>query len=197
MIAFDEATHTYTVDGKAVPSVTQVLAILNDYSGVPAGILERAKMFGSAVHRMIELDVAGTLDHAKLDPALIPWLAQWHEACSDAEIKVTQTERMVYHPTLRYAGRVDIIGSVHGDPAILDLKTGTTIPSTVGAQTWAYREAAYYGVTRKETRPHRYCLHLQADSWKLLPLRKDADDGALFTACLTIHRHKHLGESHD
>jgi hypothetical protein len=94
---------------------------------------------------------------------------------------------------------VDLIGSVHGEPASVDIKTITRMTSTIGAQTWAYREAAYYGVTRNETRPRRYGLHLQADSWKLLPFRKDADDGALFTACLTIHRHKHkhLGESHD
>src|SRR5262245_30523239 len=45
-IDFDAAHHAYSIDGKPVPSVTQVLAPQNDWSHVDAWALEAAAALG-------------------------------------------------------------------------------------------------------------------------------------------------------
>lgn len=52
-IAFDEETHTYSIDGNTVPSVTQLLG--NNYQNVNKYVLERASKRGIAIHEEIEL----------------------------------------------------------------------------------------------------------------------------------------------
>lgn len=54
-VEYDEETHCYIVDGIVVPSVTQILgALFNDYEGVSAVVLERAREKGTALHEAIE-----------------------------------------------------------------------------------------------------------------------------------------------
>lgn len=52
---FDD-THTYIYDGVILPSVTQIIKIKfgNKYDGVPAFVLQRASVKGTAVHSAIE-----------------------------------------------------------------------------------------------------------------------------------------------
>ena len=45
-LTFDEAAHEYRLDGRRLPSVTQLLAPLVDYSKVPRETLERAQALG-------------------------------------------------------------------------------------------------------------------------------------------------------
>ena len=56
VLTFDEASHTYRIDGQVVPGVTSVLKPLTDYSMVPPADLQAAADFGKAVHRACELD---------------------------------------------------------------------------------------------------------------------------------------------
>ena len=59
-LQFDPAAHTYEVMGRRLPSVTQVLRILNNWGGIPAATLEAARAAG-AQPRSFELrrDVIG------------------------------------------------------------------------------------------------------------------------------------------
>ena len=49
-------TSGYVVNGVRLPSVTEVLSIagLTDFSGVPPGVLEKARVRGTQVHEITE-----------------------------------------------------------------------------------------------------------------------------------------------
>ena len=56
-VTFDEETHTYTVDGVEVPSVSTILGetlFKRKYSGVNPEILNAAALWGNQVHVAIE-----------------------------------------------------------------------------------------------------------------------------------------------
>ena len=59
---FDPIEHIYRFDGQRVPSVTQILEPLIDYSGVPNGVLQYAADRGTAVHLATEFYDDGDLD---------------------------------------------------------------------------------------------------------------------------------------
>lgn len=69
---FDPVAHRYTLDGRVLPSVTQILRGLDDFSHVPARVLERARDRGTRVHSACNLDVLGTLDEATVDDEVAP-----------------------------------------------------------------------------------------------------------------------------
>ena len=54
-LAFNAESHTYTLDGRALPSVTQVLDPLNELDGVPRDVLAAATEFGTHVHLACDL----------------------------------------------------------------------------------------------------------------------------------------------
>ena len=53
-LQFDEETHTYTLNGKQLPSVTKLLDT-GDYVGVDSEILKRACDRGHEIHKELEL----------------------------------------------------------------------------------------------------------------------------------------------
>lgn len=186
-IVFDEARHEYTVAGRVVPSVTQVLGILQDFGAVPADVLASAAEFGTHVHQACALDNAGQLDEAALDPALAPYLEQWRRFLSESGATVLASELRVFHRGLRYAGTLDVLAQWRGQRCIIDIKTGQ-LPRTVGAQTEAYR-MAYQSQECGEVPRRRYCVQLSADDYKVHPLT-DPADWSLFQSALNCYRFK-------
>ncbi|HAR44666.1 MAG TPA: hypothetical protein DCS05_00430 [Nitrospiraceae bacterium] len=83
MLTFDPEKHRYFLDGEPLPSVSQVKESLTDFSMVDPQVLRAAADFGTAVHKMVELYLAETLDFSALDEnlygpleALERWLAE-------------------------------------------------------------------------------------------------------------------------
>jgi hypothetical protein len=80
-LTFEPLSHTYTLDGCVVPSVTQVLkrAGFCDFSHVQPTILEANQQRGTAVHKAIcyynQNDLPGDFD--RQFPTLAPYLAAW------------------------------------------------------------------------------------------------------------------------
>lgn len=186
-IDFDAATHTYKLDGQPVPSVTTILSPLSDFSFVSADVLERAKLFGTAVHSMVELYERQDLDEASLDEPLKRVLEQYCKAVRAKKWTVTDCELRVGHPRMKYAGTLDLLAeTVAGTTCLIDIKTGT-VPHTVGPQTAAY-EAAYHAMHDGRAFK-RYCLALTERDYKVVALN-DLTDLSLFTSCLNIYRFK-------
>lgn len=81
LLAFDELTHTYTLEGVRLPSVTQILqrAGLIDFSKIPGPILLAARDRGAAVHRAIHYLNEGDLDpdFEHEFPEYWPYVAAW------------------------------------------------------------------------------------------------------------------------
>jgi hypothetical protein len=178
-LTFDRAGHVYRYGGRVVPSVTQVLGMLQDFSNIDPDLLERSAEFGKHVHAMIDLETRGELDEEALDGELLPYLNQWRLFLRESGFKVTASEKQIYHPILGYAGTCDtLIGQQTS--WVLEVKSGA-VPRSVGAQLAAYQQA----LSPKPRR--RLCLKLTANDYRLHEC-KDPRDFSLFVSCLNVWR---------
>jgi len=191
MIEFDEATHTYKLDGVLVKSVTQILeeSGLSDFSRVPPDVLKRACEFGSAVHSATELDDMDDLDDDSLDPSLFPYLAAWRKFKREFGFQVIDMEQIVYSKKLLFAGTYDRKGILNDKLTVLDIKTGIAIKSTVrntGVQLAGY--AIGYDEERKikEQIKSRVGIWLKDTGEYQLERFKNKRDYFVFRAALTI-----------
>lgn len=175
-LQFDQASHAYTLGGRKLPSVTQVLSILDQYEGVPLAALEAAREFGTHVHLAVEIDIAGTLDEAALDPALAPYLAGWRKFRRETGAEILASEIRIHDPVLGYAGTADVLAVLRGARTTIDIKSGQ-VPRTVGPQTAAYAKPL-------ESRA-RCCLQLLPNDYRLHRLTNPAD-WSVFVSCLNV-----------
>lgn len=187
MLTFDESRHEYKWDGVRVPSVTQILAPLIDYSMVPPDVLERGRQLGSAVHRMTELHDQDDLDEDSLDPVMIPYLEAWKKFRSETGFEPVTIENKMYHPKHRYCGTSDRTGIVKGKLAVVDIKKMLALGPVIGVQLAAYQSMhieAGLAVT------NRYALGLRADGTYRLEPYTAPNDFAVFLSLLTVHNWK-------
>lgn len=188
MLAFDELSHTYRWKGLVVPSVTQVLEILDGaLMQIPLHVLTYARALGSAVHRATELDDQGLLDERTVAIQVQPYLEAWRKFRRDKKFAPTAMEQRVFHPKLHYAGTFDRIGLMGSKPTLLDIKSGEVWPSH-GPQTAAY--AAAYHATALDKLEQRVVVQLRDDGQYRVHYMEDSSDWGTFLACLTIHKFK-------
>ena len=155
-LTFDEAAHEYRVDGRRVPSVTQLLT--------GAGLIdttwfhEDAAWRGSVVHRICQFDDEGCLKEASVDPRAAGFLAGWRAAKQQFGFRITEIEAPRFHPTLLYAGTPDrVVILSTGEPAIVDLKTGSA------AKWHALQLAGYVNFFPSPRRYRRFTVRLSAE----------------------------------
>lgn len=178
-----ESDHTYWLDGLQVPGVTSILAPLCSFEFVKPEVLQAAADFGTAVHLACELDDLGTLDEEALDPALAPYLSAWRKFSADNAVKWELIESVVYHPTLRYAGKLDRYGTVKGSPAVVDIKSTTALYASVGPQLSAYLKA----LPNAPILTKRLAVQLRADATYAVKEYTSGLDGAVFASLVTVH----------
>jgi len=183
MIEFIEETHQYFVEGKEYPSVTTVLDSLTDLSFVNTDLLERASKFGTAVHRATELYDNNQLDMDSLDPELLPYLEAWDNFLLDYRPEILSIEQRIAS-MYGYAGTLDRYVAIKGVRAVIDIKSGTTVPKYTGLQLAAYAQAITEGGGQVS---HRYAVHLQPFKYKVLPYRCK-NDFTTFKCALNLHR---------
>lgn len=189
-IEFEPVAHVYHMDGVRVPSVTQVLQLLEDFSGIPPHILEAARVFGSHVHDAVALDIRGRLDWRTLDVALVPYVEAWRRFKADSGFVILASEAVVGHRLHRFAGKLDLRGILNKHRALIDIKSGQ-LPRTVGPQTAAYDVAGADTHGIKSQR--RYCLQLNPSlpcGYKLHPLTNQSD-WSMFLSALNCWRFKY------
>lgn len=211
-VEFEPVGHTYKLDGALVPSVTQVLQVLEDWTAVPAHILETvrlfcgyelhpgraipahileaARLFGSHVHDAVALEIRGCLDWDALNPALRPYVQGWRNFKADSRFVILASEAVVAHKLHRYAGKLDLRGILNKRRSLIDIKSGA-MPRTVGPQTAAYDVAGAdtHGIKCER----RYCLQLNPElprGYKLHPLTNSAD-WSMFLSALNCWRFKY------
>ena len=192
-VEFDEAAHRYRLDGEPVPSVTQVLGVLDQFAGVPADVLEAAREFGTHVHKAVELDVLGALDEESLDPALAEYLAGWRAFLRESGARPLRSEFRVASRSRRYAGTSDLLVEMPGrlwaswarprQLVLVDIKSGAVPEQTAGPQTAAYVEAIHEATG---VRVRRACLQLKPNAYRFVAC-DDARDWSVFLSCLNIH----------
>jgi len=187
-LAFDEARHEYRVGGRVVPSVTQILSILSDFSAVPADALARAAEFGRHVHQAVDLYNKSTLDEAALDPALAPYLGDWKQFIHDTDAEVTASEFRAAHEQLGFAGTLDSVALVRRRCCVIDVKTGQ-VPRTVGPQLAAYKALLEASQPMRVKVHRRLCVQLTGSGYRMTECKKPSD-WSVFQSCLNIWRFK-------
>lgn len=166
-LLFDEPTHTYTIAGKKIPSVTQVLGWGRDTSRIPRW----TGLFGTLVHKACELDSLGDLDESTLVAQEIdgrlcdPWprLRAWRKRTNGARPDAVELPVWGEIDGLAYAGMIDVVwvNERGGYATIEDIKTGQKRPKEHGPQVAAYA-VAYEQRTGRAVRD-ACCTYLAAD----------------------------------
>lgn len=184
-LTFDEATHTYRLAGGLVPSVTQILAPLCSFEGIPEAVLDAKRDLGQRVHFACQLDDEDDLDESSVEDDVAPYLDGWRRFLRDTGARVLHNEQKVFDRVLMFAGTLDNVLEFNGAKWLVDKKTSFALPHAVGPQTAAYQRAlGDLSVT------HRGAVRLRADgSYRFDPLSRP-DDWSVFMACLTLHRFK-------
>ena len=121
-LTFNEEDHEYFLGKEKLPCVSDILAPLDDWSMIPASVLENKRIFGTNVHLMVKYYLEGDLDEDDLSDDLRGCLnafKKWRDtekwSLDHAKIEVPQ-----YHLKFKYAGTPDIDEIVRG---VVDIKT--------------------------------------------------------------------------
>lgn len=185
-LTFDHDTHTYRADGKVVPSVTQLLAPLFDFSMVREEVMALAAERGSAVHKATELFDGDDLDETSLDPRLVGYLDAWKRFRDEAKFEPFDDgiEKPLYHPIYGYAGTPDRFGTLKGEPCTLDLKTVSRLHAATAVQTAAYQQL---GIKNGTPTSVRASVRLKPDGTYELKRYSSAKDWPMFLSLLTVH----------
>lgn len=189
-VEFNAERHEYTVDGQRVPSVTQVLRPLYDFSHVSPEVLAAKGELGTAVHLACELDDADDLDEATVGESVRPYLDGYRLFKQHKATRVIATEQVVSH-RLGYAGKLDLITEFDDARWLVDWKTPLVISPAVALQT-----AAYVAALPPELAPpagmkqKRAALQLKNDGTYKLHEFSDPNDFAVFVSFLNVHTWK-------
>lgn len=183
---FEKAGHVYRLDGRVVPSVTEILRPLENFTMVPPAVLEAARIFGGHVHEACHLDDIEALEWDSLDPALVPYVLGWRKFLKDTGAVVIASEQPIAHATLGYAGTPDRLLSWGKRLVLPDIKSTTVVPRTVGPQTAGY--AAAYQSQYGGREPERLCVQLKPDGTYSSHRRRESTDWSVFLSCLNVWR---------
>ena len=191
-LAFDPTAHRYTWNGARIPSVTQVLGPLFDWTKVPPALLEHKRQIGTVVHTAIHMELTGGVDLSSIHPQALPYFDAWRRFRDECSFEPVLVEYRVCSDELgedhRYAGTLDEWGYLQGCQALIDWKTSMLLNyDAVGAQTAAYLKALVRsGIGALSDK--RFALKLGADGrYELERFRKLDDDWQRFARCLKYH----------
>jgi hypothetical protein len=188
MLQFDEAAHRYTLNNQVLPSVTQVLKPLTDYSLIDAEALEVARQKGVAIHKMVELYCANDLDEDALPDWLRPVLQAWKLFVANTGFEVEGSEVRLHHPTFMYAGTLDLVGkALKNQRWMIDIKRSLYAGRVIGLQLAGYKRSWEYH-NKGHRIDKRFALILREDGQYRLSEFSDPMDENVFLAALTMHK---------
>lgn len=107
-LVFNEADHSYFLDGVRVPSVTGILkaeGFIDDRF-----FDEWSRDRGSMVHLATHYDDLGELDEDSLDPVIVPYVEAWRRFKRESGFIVEASETGLASRVHRYAGTLDTRG---------------------------------------------------------------------------------------
>lgn len=180
-LEFDEPTHTYTWEGRRVPSVTQVIheAGCSAFWGGGSWYMER----GSALHLATQMHDEGELLESSVDPAIAGHLNAYRafrESLRD-DLTITDIEQPAYHPR-GYAGMRDRSVVWRGKRGILEIKIGA-------AAAWHRLQTAAYLALVPETTV-RLVVYLAETGRFKLEVHDDRTDWPVFASALALWQWK-------
>jgi len=174
------------------PRVTGIMQAegLIDFSMVRQDIMERAQVFGTAVHKAAELWDLGTLDINNLDPAIVPYLEGWKNFLKDYGLTFTpeEIEHRLVSKRYGFGGTPDRWHTEKG--LLVDIKSTTAMYPATAIQTMAYQMLIEESLKIKIKK--RIGVQLTGEpgkGYKIAPY-KDTSDKSVFLSCLNVYRWK-------
>jgi len=166
-VVFEPESHSYFWGMERLPSVSELMRPITDpyLLGIPEHILEWKRELGVATHLACDLWDKGILDEEALDPEIVPYLEAWKKFTVDMRPGWDAAEQVVVNSAYRYAGTIDRIGGMNGNPVIVDIKT------TLKGQPHHAVQLALYSMA----------AHAEASELIVVRLKKDGD------YCLDMH----------
>ena len=142
-VHFDESTHTYTLDGKELPSVTHIIRYLavDKANNADQNMALIARERGSAVHEAtVMYDYSGEIPD-DFPAEYAPYLEAYVQFVRDYKPGWELIEHQMGNAILGFAGTLDRFGVIDDKWCILDIKTSykVDIPS-LSAQLTAYHD---------------------------------------------------------
>lgn len=126
---FEESTHTYTLDGVVIPSVTEICAPITCGKYPPVGVVHQAAARGTRVHELCALYDMDALPD-EIEAELVGYVKAWAEFCRDYKPVWSHIELPLYgeiDPGQPFAGTLDRIGEIDGRTRVVDIKTAASL----------------------------------------------------------------------
>lgn len=189
MLEFDAKQHKYYLDGKEVPSVSEIIRFAHRevYEDPNPALMDIAADRGSRVHRACqELDESGTTE---ADEDIAGYINAYIKFREEHEVEWKGIEEIIHGGTAggEFAGTLDRWGTLDGKRVILDIKTSSKITKK-HQLLYAMQMTAYWlGLMFYPTElPNELViLHLKSDgTYKLIYVDKKVNE---FYSCLTLH----------
>ena len=128
VVEFDELTHTYTVDGVIVPSVSTILGATlfkGKYDGVDLSVLRAKAEWGKQVHHAIETDDVSNLDELQFQK-----YDEYLGITLKNDLQPLLHEQVVFYKVddkVVYIGTFDLLAQQLGSLLLCDIKTTYTL----------------------------------------------------------------------
>lgn len=194
-LEFDAERHEYRIDGKIVPSVTEICSLLTaaDLNRLPPGLLRSAASRGTIVHELTELIDYGTApEDLDMFPEIVGYITAYQRFLRDFSPTWTHIEYRLGSVDLGFAGTLDRKGSIDGKPCIVDIKTPVSASRSTKIS-WVAQLSGYRALCGNATL-ERYILQLKPSGKYSLLDAKNIESkygfyGArLFPQLLEIHK---------
>lgn len=190
---FDEVTHTYRLDGRAIPNVTRVLGDLGIID--PRWFTEEARLRGQRVHVATHFLDEGDLDWSTITPEAFDgmeirgYVRAWERFKRETRCEIIDIEQRRFDPVHLFAGTRDRRLRWNGRRWKIDIKTVGT-PGASGPRGARYQTGAYDILEPSDTdQPDKRAAILLYPNETWLPdFHDDFYDGQKFLAMLTTFR---------
>lgn len=198
---FYPETHTYTLDGKEIPSVTQLVEIYSTAKIEEDSDLEltfeSAAERGTLLHGYLEHRLTGgEIEDYEIPGAYSGYVEAINLFLAEHELEPMLIETPMYSTSMRnvlneimpFAGKPDYVGWFDGDLSVADWKFVSQIQKTkVGAQLCGYNELCEDNGIYPEK---LYCVQfLPNGEYRLYPVERFRDT---FGLCLIVHQEKNM-----
>lgn len=186
---FQAEGHIYTLDGRIVPSVTQVLTLagLDDVSRIPRHHLAHAAAIGTAVHQACEFLDEADLDLDSLDPEIVGYVLGYQKFKQEQEFVPAEIERRGISKApdseLHFGFCLDRIGIWKDAEVLIDIKTASRKQSWWGIQTAAYAQAVHFDGLRMS-------VHVSKDGDYKVVRHEEESDFAVWRGALEVAHFK-------
>lgn len=183
--------HKYWIGNKCVVGVNEILQAggFIDFDRVNPLILERAQLFGSAVHKAVALFTAKKLNIATLDDALRPYLSAWRKWMDTTGFKPLCCEDRMYSKQWGFAGTPDQPGMIGKRYVLVDYKSSTTLSPVTALQLAGYEILMREKFKIKDNQKvERIAVKLGPDGEPKPTCYKELRDRAIFLSALNCYK---------